>query len=248
MKALILLLLLAPIAAQADDGRITRQADALAEARAEVEELSAKLEEARAEHRARMRALGTERAEVAAQLRREELRVAQIDTRIDEARTTLAARGTDEELAAAVRAAASQLQDRIRTGLPLRTAERVDAVASIVRAMDDGLLRPERAVGRLWEAVEDELRLGKETALQRQAIPLDGGEQLVEVAHVGLVALYFRTEDDRLGRAVRAGEAWTFEAAEDAAEQARIADLMDSLRKGVRQGWFDLPGVLEAAR
>jgi len=241
MTRLLLLLLLSAPAGAAD---LTAQAEALATLRAEVETLGEQLERAQAEQRSQLRALAGTQAELSAQLRREELRLAQIGTRLDEAKAALAEQGTDAELQAAVLNAAEELKAGIAGGLPFRAEERAAAVATLQESIGSGLLKPERAVPRLWALVEDELRLAREVGLQRQAIPLDGSEMLVEVAHVGLVSVYFATADGRVGVAERAGTDWTWSVLADRVAQEHVTELFDQLRKNVREGWFDLPGAL----
>ncbi len=241
MHRLLLLLLLTAPAAAAD---LASQAESLAKLRAEVETLGEELERAQVEQRNELRALAGQKAELAAQLRREELRLAQIGTRLDEAKAALAEQGTDAELQAAVLGAADTLGQGIAAGLPFRAEERAKAVGDLAEQVRSGLLKPERAVPRLWALVEDELRLAREVGLQRQAIPLDGSEMLVEVAHVGLVSVYFVTADGRVGMARGTDGTWTWEVLTDRAAQAQVLELFDQLRKNVREGWFDLPGPL----
>lgn len=244
MKRALLLVLALGLAGPAAADDITERAGRLADLRAEVETLSQDLERAEAEQRSQQRALAQGRAELDAQIRREELRLAQIASKLAEQRDALAAQGTDEVLAAAVRASAAELKARIGAGLPFRVQERAAEVDRLVEQLDSGLLRPERAVARLWALVEDELRLAREVGLQRQPIALEDGERLVEVAHVGLVAAYFRTEDGELGVAKRDGPTWTWTVLDDTGERALLTSLFDDLRKGVREGWFELPGQL----
>jgi hypothetical protein len=230
MHRLLLLLLLTAPAAAAD---LASQAESLAKLRAEVETLGEELERAQVEQRNELRALAGQKAELAAQLRREELRLAQIGTRLDEAKAALAEQGTDAELQAAVLGAADTLGQGIAAGLPFRAEERAKAVGDLAEQVRSGLLKPERAVPRLWALVEDELRLAREVGLQRQAIPLDG-----------LVSVYFVTADGRVGMARGTDGTWTWEVLTDRAAQAQVLELFDQLRKNVREGWFDLPGPL----
>ena len=56
--------------------------------------------------------------------------------------------------------------------------------------------------------------------------------------------MYFRTRDLQYGRAVETGAGWRFELLDSAADQERVARLFDSLRKQIRQGYFELPNAL----
>src|SRR5690606_29294078 len=88
---------------------------------------------------------------------------------------------------------------------------------------------------------EDEFRLTRENGLFSQTISLGRERVLADVVRLGSMALYFRTQDGRVGLAQRAADGWRFVVEDDAADRARIDALFDALRKQIRQGWFELP-------
>ena len=102
-------------------------------------------------------------------------------------------------------------------------------------------MTPESAAARLWAFVEDELRLSRENALDRQVIPLPEGEVLAEVARLGMVALYFRTDGGLTGAAVPRDGGYAWEVITDRDDQKAVAALFEKLRHGVRTGAFTLP-------
>ena len=65
-----------------------------------------------------------------------------------------------------------------------------------------------------------------------------------DIAKLGNAMMYFRTRDLQYGRAVATPQGWRFERFESAADQERVARLFDSLRKQIRQGYFELPEAL----
>lgn len=234
------LLLAGPASAVAGEEERARK---LAELRSEVEELSDQLEEQKADERARLRALRAQRADLEARISREQIRQAQAEGRVEEAKAELRAEGFDAELVAATKAGAASVEAAVRSGIPFRVEDRVEALNEVLMQVEAGELTPEKAVSRLWGAVEDELRLGAEIALHRQPIVLDGSERLVEVAHVGFVTMYFKTEDGGFGVAERASDGWTFRLIEERTARTQLDDLFSSLRRGVREGWFTLPAA-----
>lgn len=237
-------LLLLALASRADAGDLSQQARQLAELRAEVEGLSTELGLEREELSARLRAMDAQRADLEVQVRREELRLQQLDEAADKQRQSLDADArTGEVLRPALAESFSAIGRTIDTGLPYRQAERRQALDDLQAQVDDRLLSPQAAAARLWAFVEDERRLARENALDRQVITLDGQERMVEVARLGMVAIFFRTEDGRVGWAEARDGAWTWTAAASAEDQARVLDLFDSLQKQIRVGWFDLPGA-----
>ena len=104
----------------------------------------------------------------------------------------------------------------------------------------DGTLDPRAASSRLWQFLEEEARLSEECGLSRQAILLQDGRQLAKVAHLGMVALYFATEDGQVGTAVPGLDGYSFQALDGEGARA-VQDLFDSFDKQVRSGKFRLP-------
>ena len=69
---------------------------------------------------------------------------------------------------------------------------------------------------------------------------------LVDVAKLGTVFLFFQTKDNQGGMAKKlAAGGWKFEIATAADDRERIRNLFDSLKKQIRQGYFELPNPLK---
>lgn len=231
-------------------GAAAQAADSLGERlvtlRSEVEQLSQEADLRDDDLRSRLRALEAQKAELEAQLRREELRLAQLRQAAEEQRKALTAReATGDALQPAVISGVASLRAAVRTGLPLRVDERLAELDRVEAEVRSGDLTPERAASQLWAFAEDELRLTQENALDRQLVRIDGDEVLVEVAHLGMTSLYFRTEDERVGVARRDGEGWRFEVLTDAQAREQVLALFDSLQKQVRVGFFTIPTAFE---
>ena len=88
--------------------------------------------------------------------------------------------------------------------------------------------------------------LASQSALDRQIITLNGQEVLADVARLGMVSLYYRTDQGEVGRAVRDGEGWRYEPVTDEAARLQLVDLFDALSKQVRVGFFLLPAAIPA--
>jgi hypothetical protein len=174
-------------------GELEERAERLAELRSEVSMLAADVDAERASVRGRLRALDAERAEMQGQIRREALRSTELSVALAERRETLAVQDASAaDLTPVLRESLAGLRERMAQGLPYRTDERIAAVDALTAQLDSGELRPEKALGRVWQLVEDELRLTRETAMDRQVIAVDGRERLVDVARVGMVSVYAR--------------------------------------------------------
>lgn len=243
-RALLLGLLLgalAPTAGLADEAALRAQAEKLATLRGEVESLADELSLAKDTARSDLRALQAEEADLRARVRREEQRL--LELRLETERIQEDARQAEQSADALIpvlEQAMTATEERIRGGLPFRVQERLDEVGSLRKQLQQSLLPPATVASRLWQLQEDELRLTKENGLYKQIIPLGDSEVLAEVARLGMVTLYFRTDAGAVGKAVRAGAGWRFEAFSDPAQQQTTHELFVALKKQIRTGFFEL--------
>ncbi|MEK6596076.1 MAG: DUF3450 family protein [Pseudomonadota bacterium] len=107
------------------------------------------------------------------------------------------------------------------------------------------LVDPNKAVNQVWSLIEDEIRLSKENGVYQQTISLEGEKVLVDIAKLGTVFLFFQTRDNRVGMAKRSADyGWKFETVASTNDIERITKLFDSLKKQIRQGYFELPNPM----
>ena len=236
-----------PVAAQSGAGSSGEaDAEALAEElvalRSEVQDLSETLADERSRHRDRMQRLARQEAELAGEAERARSRLRELESDLADYREALERAGAnDEELTPAVLAAADTLRQRITAGLPFKQGERQKAVTEIADDLRAGAIPPQDAVKKLWALVETELRMTRENSIHSQTIELGGEETLVDVARVGMVALYFRTRDGRFGAALPQGDGWTFSTYTDSTRIDQVEKLFTDLEKQIRTGHFTLP-------
>lgn len=224
------------------------QAEQLAKLRAEVEALSEQLTAEKDEAKGRLRAVEAQRVELDVQIRRQELRMDRLLAEELSQRAAIEGAGGGDE---AVRAAVSQGIDTLRTevtvGLPFKTDLRLAALKELEDKLASDALSPEQAAARLWAFAEDERRLSRENVLDRQVIPLDGQDVLVDVARVGMVAMYWRSPDGRIGRVRAVAGGWEYPALSGTDAEA-VSELFDALGKGIRSGFFTLPALAAEVR
>ncbi len=243
----------APAAANGDAGELARE---LAKLRADVERLSGDIERHKDESRARLRTLTAQRADLELELQRETLRVEHVTAAIGKERARIqAAAEAQAALVPVARELVAGLRRWVEAAMPYRKAERLEAADALAGKLERGELKPAQVVARWWEAVEDELRIARESALDRQVVTLDGPsgpeERLVDVLHLGMVGMVFRApgddpRHDRYGRLVRQGAGWGWETFEGEADRQQVAALFDAFDKRIRVGFFELPNVLLA--
>jgi hypothetical protein len=217
----------------------------LIEMRGQVDELQSELNIKREEHRNRMAYLAAQQSDIEATRNREELRVRQLEKDMAELRAMAAAAGSGAEtLSPLVSTCIQQLREHVEKGFPFKRGERIAALAELDLQLSSGAISAQRAVNRLWVFVEDEIRLSRENAIYTQSIPLNGENVLVDVVKLGNAMMYFRTRDLKYGRAVETPSGWSFELLDSANDREQVARLFDSMRKQIRQGYFELPYAL----
>ncbi len=215
--------------------------------RAEVESLNSELVIAREENRTAMAGLSTQKAELDTALARQQLTLRQVRQSLDE-RLELAAQAgvATDVLKPVLLDAIDRLNTSITRGIPFKREERLAGLKELRDQIETDKLAAPRAANRLWAFLEDEFRLTRDNAIQRQTIQLDGEAMLADVAKIGTVMMFFRTDDRRYGAVRRSGGDWQFVVAQDEPERKRIAALFDALNKQIRQGFFELPNALIA--
>ena len=215
----------------------------LAKLRSEVETMSQEIEDIKEETRSKLRTMASQETSMEAEIQREELRYKQIQQAMEKVQERVRAAGQmQRDLKPAVLAAASAIKSPIRKGLPFKTGERISDLEALEKDVKEDVLAPTTAVARLWSRVEDELRLGRENGMYSQIISLEGEEVLADVGRVGMVMMYFRTQDGRFGYAKRDGSGtWIYEAYVQPEDKERAAAFFDSLEKRIRVGFFELP-------
>lgn len=211
--------------------------------RGEVDATAAALTEKRDAKSGRIRALAAQKAQVEAELRREELRLRQLEQALEsEKKRVEGASRAEAELRPVAEEVAVRLQGSLDHGVPFRTADRRSELERIKKDLSDGLLAPSSALTRLWAWVEDELRQSRENGMHQQVIPLGDREVLADVVRIGMVALYFRTPEGRFGIAKKQSSGgYQYEELSDELAARQVARLFESMERRVRVGFFELP-------
>lgn len=231
--------------ALAQDGNLAKFAEQLAELRSQVERLSSELDTAKDDQRARLRSLQTQKTDLDMQIQREERRIKQLDAKMEEQKTEVARESeVVDALKPAVLESIDELRGSIRSGLPFKRAERIAELDKLEGQVRGGVISPQNGANRLWQLTEDEFRLSKENGIYRQTIELDGEELLVEVARIGMVAMYFRTDDERHGYVVRTTDDWDYVEVTADQDRDKIEALFGDFKKQIRVGFFELPNAL----
>jgi len=228
--------------AQQDTEEIVNNLIAL---RGQVEDLQAEMQILKAEHTQSMTYLNTRKTELEANIDRKQLQIKQSQAEIVELQEKIKSLGLDsEQMIPDVLQLANNIEQAITTGIPFKPTERKSVIEDIVRDLQGRKITSQHAINRLWAFLEDEMRLARENAIYSQTIELNGEQVLVDVAKLGTVLMYFKTRDDKYGQAVN-NNGWQFKLFDDEKDSQAVANLFDSLKKQIRQGYFNLPLTLE---
>jgi propanediol dehydratase small subunit len=228
-------------------GDVEAQAERLAALRSDVEALASELELEKGELTAQLRAIEAQKVDLEVQIRREDLRMERLIAEEASQRALLEDAEGADDLTPVVQEGILTFQDHVRRGLPYQHSARLAALADLESRLQDRSLTTEQVAARLWAFAEDERRLSRENALDRQVIALEDGEVLVDVARLGMVAMYYRTPTGEYGQAVRQGDTWTWQRIQDADDVEQLSELFDALSRGIHVGWFTLPHLLNGA-
>lgn len=217
-------------------------AEKLADLRSEVDSLTSEVETKKSRLQSRLRSIQRQRATVERKIEQEKSKVERLKRSVKKRKEELESeRAAAKDLKPAVKTSFETVRTSVRQGPPFKREERLEQLDKLESQMNEGLLSPQKAASRLWQFVEDELRLSRENGLYSQVIDLNGDEVLADVARVGMVALYFKTDDGRVGVAERADEGWNWRTVDQEKKRRRIRRLFESFNKGIRVGYFEVP-------
>ncbi|WP_395374126.1 DUF3450 family protein [Marinicella sp. W31] len=215
--------------------------------RGQVEDLQAELKILQAEHQNSMSYLNTRKSELEANRDRKELQIKQQQQDLSSLQEKIKDLGLgSEQMIPTVKALIEPLKTNLQYGIPFKKTERLSVIEEIERSLEGRKITSQNAINRLWAFLEDEMRISRENAIYSQTIDLNGESLLVDIAKLGSVMMYFKTRDDRYGKAVRNNSNWQFVLIDDTEQVQQIETLFDSLKKQIRQGYFTLPLDLTA--
>ncbi|SEF64108.1 Protein of unknown function [Nitrosomonas ureae] len=222
-------------------------AKSLAKIRGEVETLQMQLDIEKEKHGSRISALNSQLADLSVEERRQKLSIEKLQHSIEKLGVTAKqAEQSGESLKPVLLAALGEYRLHIQTGFPFKMEDRVKAINDLENNLINQQIDPNKAVNQAWSLIEDEIRLSKENGIYQQTIMLDGEKVLVDIAKLGTVFLFFQTKDNQSGMARKLAQGgWKFEMVDNAGDRERIRNLFDSLKKQIRQGYFELPNPLK---
>lgn len=229
--------------AYADD--VEELAKKLIELRGSVEQLNAELEQNKAITASRMESLAIRKNDLDLQIQKEQFRLKQIEQSIQKKKDFLGKHSASAQtLVPLAQNIIEELTKYIKVSLPFRKEERLAELNKLANAVNDNTLTAQKALTRLWSFVEDEFRLTKESGLYQHTITLGDKEVLAEVARIGMVMMFFRTDSGITGWIEKRDKQWIYVTATNSDQVEAIIYLFESFKKQIRQGYFTVPNAL----
>lgn len=241
---LVTVFLITPVVAASN---LENLAQSLAKIRGEVEELQTQLDSEKEKHGSRISAMSSQLADLSVEERRQKASIEKLQHSIEKiSESSQQAALSGENLKPVLLKTFAIYKRYVQKGFPFKVVDRVKAIDDLENNISNDLVDPNRAVNQLWSLFEDEIRLSKENGIYQQTIMLDEEKILADIAKIGTVFIYFQTKDNRKGMAKKYPDGdWKFVTVDSAKDRERIAKLFDSLKKQIRQGYFELPNPLK---
>ncbi len=232
-------------AAQANSA-LSTLAEKIVNLRAEVETLNTENNARKEELSGELKSLNARRSQINAQIEQQEMAIKQSRGRLETVKSEIAKNSVDgETLRPIVEKEITAIKEVVMASLPFQKEKRLSEIRKIEDGLSAGTMNTQKAMGRLWAFIEDELRLGKENGIHRQMVTLDGEDHLVSVAKLGMAAMFYKTTDNKVGFARKKEDgAYEFVAISDKAQVESVLNLFDGLKKQIRSGRYDIPNIL----
>ena len=189
-----------------------------------------------------LKVLSVQKAELAANIRSEEIRKEQLLEKTSTLKQSINEASLDSEsLQPILEQAIERLRESISESLPFKKSERLQALNELEERIQKQEISLVKAANHLWALYEDEKRLAKETSIHRQTITVGQQQKLAEVIKLGMMLMYFKTDDGLVGLVSKAESGWEYQAFRNEDKKQRTLAFFDSLKKQIRTGFFDIP-------
>lgn len=246
-KTLIVSLLFAlPLcAALAADG-IDQLSERLIAMRSKVDALHERVNQKKEALRLKVSRYAQEKAELEGSVHKQRLALKQLEQDLAQTKAKIAGSNQKEQgLTPIVEQSLVALQSYVAASLPFKHNDRTKALGELAGQVKAGLLPPRRALIKTWSFLEDELRLTKEIGMYRDVLSINGKQELVDVAKLGMVAMFYRTQQGKIGSVRReGGETWAVTPLSGTEHEPQIIALFDALTAQNKSGYFTLPALV----
>lgn len=227
------------------DQNLENMSEKLIQLRGEVESLNSEIRFLKEEHSQEMNFLWSQRNQIKSEIERNKNLLARLSQDLEVVKAENAQKGqSSEHLLPQFEQAISQIEVYLNNALPFKKAERLASLQEIGTQVKKELISVQRGFNKLWAFVEDEIRLTKESGLYQDSVLIAGEDrkQLVDLARIGMMTLYFQTQDDQVGQLVKTSSGgWEYQLFRQPDQTEKVTYLFDSMQTQIRTGLFHLP-------
>lgn len=243
IKVITILLLFLPTSIYANTKVLSQK---VIELRKEVELLNDEYKTEREKVLNELKALSIQKAELASNIRNEEIRKKQLDEKIGKLKKEIGQSSIEsKELEPVVLKTLGDMKIWVEASLPFKKKERLGSLDQLRQRIEKKEVSMIKAANELWSLIEDEKRLARETSIHKQSISINGKIYLAEVIKVGMLLLYFKSENGNTGLAQKSVDGtWIYKSFENEDSQVQALAFFQSLKKQIRQGYFEIPTAL----
>lgn len=246
-RFILIVSLILPVVGLSNTNDLPELSRKLIELRSDIELLSQQSQNDSRLRQTEVETLLQRRSELQSQILKEELRQAQLQTKLNQEQPKVARKGPATKADRMVLAkAAGELEKWIKTSLPFRRDERLSALKVLTQKIQsEDVLEP--LASQLWTLVDKELKLSQENAFEIMDLDLPEGRSKAQVVRLGLHQMYFMKANGEVGQARRSATDWQLVTSTDAAESKAIQRICQRFSEQKGQGYFELPGLNQEA-
>lgn len=217
-------------------------AEQVIETRQNVETLNEQYETEKEKIYNDLKTIGVKKAELEANIQTDRLRNQQIANKISSIKQSIKETSAfSEDLMPLYEKYSENLKKHIEASLPFKKTERLESLNRLNEKVKQEEVSLSKALTQLWSMVEDEKRMARENSLEKQIITINGKEQLAQVARLGMMMMYFTTENGEVGQVVKNNNQWKFKAYTQSQDKEQVKELILALKKQIRTGYFEVP-------
>lgn len=223
---------------------IDKLSEQLIKLRSEVESLSEELVLLRQEHKQHMLGMVNQETELQSNVRSVQRKSLRLKKEIEKNKEKAGQAGVeDHTLKPIVISAITSISTSIKNGIPFMLDDRLQSLEEIQTNLDKGLVSSYKTARLLWSFLEDEISLTKENGLYKQEIKLGEDFILADVAKIGMVGLFYRTEDSEYGLAIKEKN-WAYKSITDNGLKDQIDYVFENFGRQIRSGYFEMPNFI----
>jgi len=240
--AFVFCLLLCVPSLHAESHQVSAKLKELVKLRVQVDTISHELAQARAQEQDHQRAAAAQISHLELQIRQEKLRNAiLLKERKKALEVVQEEQSKRDALTTPLRETIEVLRNHVTKSLPYQQSRRLQTLEQIEKELLSANGSAATSLSKLLQFAEDERTLTQEIGIGQQVVTIGGGDVLVDVAHVGMAALYFVTSDKRYGWALWSNDHYTYQLFNSPEESQAAQSLFETLQSNQRTGYMQLP-------